>query len=181
MSLLPPFEPVGTQSYFDPFLSYAFYDPYSGRNNRRRLIPADEGDEVPGGEGASTRRPFTIGSAGWTRSIPVDFIEREKEYVVRADVPGVHKDEIHVEVHDENVLRFGHNPQAERQREDEEEKGIFHRAERVSTFRNRNLRMPDDADLKGEIKAAYEDGVLTIKILKNKPGLHATGKKIPVA
>lgn len=25
------------------------------------------------------------------RSIPVDFIEREKEYVLRADIPGVHK------------------------------------------------------------------------------------------
>lgn len=29
----------------------------------------------------------------------------------------------------------------------------------VSTFRNRTLRMPDDCDLKGEIKAKYEDGV----------------------
>ena len=29
----------------------------------------------------------------------------------------------------------------------------------VSTFRNRNLRMPEDADLAGEIKAGYVDGV----------------------
>jgi hypothetical protein len=32
--------------------------------------------------------------------------------------------------------------------------GIFHRAERVTTFRNRNLRMPDNADLSGELKAS---------------------------
>jgi hypothetical protein len=41
------------------------------------------------------------------------------------------QDEIHIEVHDGNVLRFGHNPRAEREKEDEEEQGIFHRAERV--------------------------------------------------
>lgn len=36
------------------------------------------------------------------------------------------------QVHDGNVLRFGHNPKAEREIEDEQEKGVFHRAERVS-------------------------------------------------
>ena len=29
----------------------------------------------------------------------------------------------------------------------------------VSTFRNRNLRMPDDCDLQGQVTAKYEDGV----------------------
>lgn len=38
--------------------------------------------------------------------------QRDKEYVVRADIPGCRKSEIHVEVHDGNVLRFGHNPLA---------------------------------------------------------------------
>jgi len=33
------------------------------------------------------------------------------------------KEEIHVEVHDGNVLRFGHNPNAEREKEDVEEEG----------------------------------------------------------
>ncbi len=57
--------------------------------------------------GAVGREPHVVGSAGWTRSIPVDFIERDDMYVVRADIPGVHKAEIHVDVHDKNVLRFG--------------------------------------------------------------------------
>jgi len=67
-------------------------------------------------------------------------------------------------------LRFGHNPLAEREKEDEEEPGVFLRAERVSTFRNRNLRMPDDADMEGPITARYEDGVLEITIQKKKLG-----------
>lgn len=32
-----------------------------------------------------------------------------------------------MDVHDGNVLRFGHNPRAEREKEDEEEMGVFHR------------------------------------------------------
>ncbi|PRW56077.1 tRNA-splicing ligase-like protein [Chlorella sorokiniana] len=103
----------------------------------------------------------------YTRSIPVDFIEREKEYVLRADIPGVHKasaSEIRVSV-DQNVVRFGHQPHPDREQKDEEEQGIFHRAERVSSFRGRALRMPDNADLE-KITAKYEDGVLELRIAK---------------
>ncbi len=132
--------------------------------------------------GAIGREPNVVGPAGFTRSIPVDFISRDNEYVVRADIPGVHKDELHVEVHDKNVLRFGHNPFAEREKEDEEEPGVFLRAERVSYFRNRNLRMPDDADMEAPLKARYADGVLEISIPKKKEevGAMVGSKTIPV-
>jgi len=132
--------------------------------------PASGGPNEPGmvPPGVIGREPNIVGSAGYTRSIPVDFISRDNEYVVRADIPGVHKNECHVEVHDKNVLRFGHNPLAEREKEDEEESGVFLRAERVSSFRNRNLRMPDDADMEGPLTARYEDGVLEIIIPKKK-------------
>ena len=47
----------------------------------------------------------------------------------------------------------------------------------VSSFRNRNLRMPEDADLQSsKIKAHYEDGVLSITIPKVKEG--AAPKKV---
>ena len=71
-------------------------------------------------------------------------------------------------MHDKNVLRFGHNPYAEREREDDIEPGVFLRAERVSSFRNRNLRMPDNADMEAPIKATYNDGVLEIIIPKKQ-------------
>ena len=86
----------------DPFGS--FYLPGQQPSTRRRI----EGVPVP--PGTVGRDPNPMGSAGWTRSIPVDFIERENVYLVRADIPGVHKNEIHIDVHDKNVLRFGHNP-----------------------------------------------------------------------
>lgn len=98
--------------------------------------------------------------------------------VVRADIPGVRKSDIHVDTHDGNVLRFGHNPDPERAVEDEKEEGIFLRAERVSTFRNRNLRMPEDADLEGDIRAKYHDGVLEIVVPKKKVELKAATRQI---
>lgn len=89
--------------------------------------------------------------------------------------------ELHVDVHDGNVLRFGHNPMAEREKEDEEEEGVFHRAERVSSFRNRNLRMPDNAVMDGPITATYHDGVLEIIVPKKKAPVQTEPKKISVA
>ncbi|GAB4820961.1 hypothetical protein N2152v2_008007 [Parachlorella kessleri] len=180
MSLLPPFDPTYFgQALFDPY--YALRpDPYSYGNTRRRVEGEAEASEGAG-EGQAGRQPYVRGSAGWTRSIPVDFIERKREYVVRADIPGVHKDEIHIEVHDGNVLRFGHNPHAEREKEDTEEAGIFHRAERVSTFRNRNLRMPDDCDLQAQVTAKYEDGVLTITIPKKEGAGKTPARVVPIA
>jgi HSP20 family molecular chaperone IbpA len=65
--------------------------------------------------------------------------------------------------------------------EDDEEKGFFHRAERVSSFRNRNLRMPDNADMQAAINAKYEDGVLEIIVPKTKGGAPAGVKMIDVA
>lgn len=50
----------------------------------------------------------------------MDFIERTQEYVLRADIPGVHKSEIRVSV-DGNVVRFGHQPHPDREQKDEEE------------------------------------------------------------
>ncbi|KAI3436578.1 hypothetical protein D9Q98_005994 [Chlorella vulgaris] len=176
--------------FFDPFWSPAGgYAPGTSAVSRRRLnAPGEagagaEGQMVPGGEQGDrrTREPYTVGSAGWTRSIPCDFIERDKEYVVRADIPGCKKSEIHVEVHDGNVLRFGHNPLAEREKEDVDETGIFHRAERVTTFRNRNLRMPDDADMSAELQATYEDGVLTVVIPKKSGATRPEGRAIQIA
>jgi len=74
---------VGMPNYFgmDPFAP--MYLPGTTGTTRQRI-----GEPGALTAGPSARDPFVVGSAGWTRSIPVDFIEREKEYIVRADIPG---------------------------------------------------------------------------------------------
>lgn len=58
---------------------------------------------------------------------------------------------------------------------------MFHRAERVSSFRNRNLHMPDDADLEGKLKASLVDGVLTVIVPKRKAAAHPGPRTVEVA
>jgi hypothetical protein len=53
-----------------------FMDPFAP-NLPGATRPRLGGAPLPG-----TREPYVVGSAGWTRSIPVDFIERDNEYVV---------------------------------------------------------------------------------------------------
>lgn len=108
----------------------------------------------------------------------MDFIERENEYVLRADIPGVHKSEIKLQV-DGQVLRFGHQAHPDREKADEQEPGIFHRSERVSTFRGRALRMPENANM-DDIKAKYEDGVLEVTIPKQAAERAPEGRAIAI-
>lgn len=103
---------------------------------------------------------------------------------MRADVPGVRKDEIRVSV-DGDLLRLGHQRTAigeqasKREQKDLEEQGFYHRAERVSSFRGRNIRMPANADLEN-IKAKYEDGVLSVAMPKKQASAPTGGKDVPV-
>ena len=52
-------------------------------------------------------RPFELGFSGkelgTMRSMPLDVVEKDKIFEVKADIPGVKKEDIHVEV-DDNVL-----------------------------------------------------------------------------
>ncbi|KAL4457980.1 hypothetical protein ABPG75_012845 [Micractinium tetrahymenae] len=163
------------EDFFSPFFQGW---PYGGAGvgaEAGRTAGAGAGAGAGVGAGAGAGAGETTGGGGaaaagttppYTRSIPVDFIERENEFILRADIPGVHKSEIRVSV-DGNVVRFGHQPHPDREQKDEQESGIFHRAERVSSFRGRALRMPDNADCE-QINAKYEDGVLELRIAKKK-------------
>lgn len=168
--------PYGYTPHLEDFFSPFFQGwPYGGTGigpEAGRTAGAGAGASAGAGAGAGAGEITAGGgtAAGaappYTRSIPVDFIERENEFILRADIPGVHKSEIRVSV-DGNVVRFGHQPHPDREQKDEQESGIFHRAERVSSFRGRALRMPDNADCE-QITAKYEDGVLELRIAKKK-------------
>ncbi len=91
---------------------------------------------------------------------PVDVIDREKEILVRAELPGVNKDEIDVTVTDDRITIKG-----EYRKEDKEEKGEYHRMEtRYGSF-SRSLDLPADVDA-AKTSAKFEDGVLEITLPK---------------
>jgi len=90
----------------------------------------------------------------------VDVIDRDDEIVVRAEVPGVDKDDLDVSVTDNSVTIKG-----ESRHEEKEEKGDFYRSEISRGAFARTMSLPNDVD-SAKIKTKFKDGVLELKMPK---------------
>jgi len=111
--------------------------------------------------------------AGTDLSIKVDVKEDDKSYTVRADIPGVKKEDIQVDV-EGNMVSL----RAEAKQEKEEKKGekvIY--SERSYGMVSRSFSLPAEVDSKGA-KAEYKDGVLNLMLPKKGNG---GGKRISVS
>jgi HSP20 family protein len=86
----------------------------------------------------------------------VEAFEREGEFVVRADVPGLGKDQINVEVENGQLVISG-----ERRQEHEERRGGFFRSERSYGTFCRAIPLPEGANPE-QAKASFKDGVLEV-------------------
>ncbi|KAK4606672.1 hypothetical protein RGQ29_000781 [Quercus rubra] len=82
-------------------------------------------------------------------------------HVFRADLPGLNKEEVKVEVEDDRVLQIS----GERKVEKEEKKDTWHRVERSSGKFLRRFRLPENAKM-DQINASMENGVLTVTVPK---------------
>lgn len=91
-----------------------------------------------------------------------DITENDKEYRVRADLPGVKKEDVKVTL-EEGVLTI----QGERRDEKEEKDQKVHRQELAYGSFLRSFTMPDDAD-ESKVDAAFKDGILQVTIGKSK-------------
>lgn len=105
----------------------------------------------------------------WSPS--VDISETKDNIVIKAEVPGIRKEEIKITLQD-NVLML----KGERKQEKEEKETNFHRMERSygSFARSFNLSTVVQAD---KIKASYKDGILNIILPKAE---EVKPKQIPI-
>jgi HSP20 family protein len=92
----------------------------------------------------------------------VDIQESDKEYLVKAELPEVKKDDVKVNIND-GVLTL----EGERHQEKEEKNKKFHRVERSYGKFVRCFTMPEDADDK-KVQADFKDGVLNVHIGKSE-------------
>ncbi len=92
----------------------------------------------------------------------LDVKETDKEFIVRMDVPGLNKKDIHISV-DNNVLTI----RGERKREEEEKDANYYCSERFYGSFQRSFTLPTEID-QDNIKAEYKNGVLTITLPKTE-------------
>ena len=92
----------------------------------------------------------------------VDITEDEKEYLVKAEIPEMKKEDIKINVHDEVLTVSG-----ERKYEKEEKGKKFHRVERAYGSFMRSFTLPEDAD-GSKISAEYKDGLLKVHLPKSE-------------
>lgn len=99
-------------------------------------------------------------STGAGFSPAMDIKETPKEYVVTAEVPGIDKKDIHIEITD-NILTL----KGERKFEGEQKDETYHRVERSYGSFTRTFSLP--AKVKADsIEASFKDGILIVRIPK---------------
>ena len=97
--------------------------------------------------------------ADWSPS--ADITETDAAYLIKAEIPGVQKEDVKVTVQDGMLTMQG-----ERKMEKEEKGKKFHRIERSYGSFVRSFRMPDDAD-ENSVKAEFKDGMLNVTVAKS--------------
>src|SRR5437868_12289829 len=98
----------------------------------------------------------SLSVADW--SPEVDISQDEHEYLLKADLPEMKKDDVRVTVEDGILCVSG-----ERKSEKEDQKRKFHRVERSYGNFRRSFTLPEDTDSK-KVTAEFRDGVLKVHL-----------------
>ncbi|QCE15162.1 17.3 kDa class I heat shock protein-like [Vigna unguiculata] len=148
MSLIPSFFDGRRSDVFDPF-SLDMWDPFKDFQ-----FPSS----------------FSAENSAFVNT-RVDWKETPEAHVLKADIPGLKKEQVKVEIEDDKVLQIS----GERNVEREDKNDKWHRVERSSGKFLRKFRLPENAKV-DQVKASIENGVLTVTIPKEdvkKPDVKA--------
>ncbi|XP_014507186.1 18.5 kDa class I heat shock protein [Vigna radiata var. radiata] len=146
MSLIPSI--IGRRSnVFDPF-SMDVWDPFKDFPFNNSLYASFPEFSRQNSAFVSTR---------------VDWKETPEAHVFKAEIPGLKKEEVKVEIEDDRVLQIS----GERNVEKEDKNDTWHRVERSSGKFLRRFRLPENAKV-DQVKASMEDGVLTVTVPKEE-------------
>ena len=131
---------------------------WGGSTGRALQRMGDEMDRMfeDFGFGRRWTRPLwrETGTEGWAPEI--DVVQKNNELTIRADLPGMKRDEVSVDITDEAVTIQG-----ERKRESEETREGYYRSERSYGTFCRVVPLPEGA-MADQAKAHFRDGVLEI-------------------
>jgi len=128
------------------------WEPFAGMDEMFNRFPSGLFGRWP--------RFSTNGEVDW--SPPVDISETAGEYLIRASLPAVKKEDVSVTVEDGMLTLSGERHQ---QQEQDDEK--FHKVESFYGNFSRSFALPEVIDA-AAIRAESKDGVLTIHVPKTK-------------
>jgi HSP20 family protein len=103
--------------------------------------------------------------AGWgvrTWAPPVDIYETDDALILTAELPGVSKDDVSIEIHQNTLILRG-----QRQHEAEVKEDKYHRVERAYGAVQRSFMLPTLVDQE-HVQATYKDGVLELRLPKSE-------------
>lgn len=132
--------------------------------------PFDEMEQMMGQffDKGSWLNPFHLYRPAWSDMTPVfegrtpkvDVIDRDNEVMIKAELPGVQKDDLEVTVSD-NALTI----KASTKHEEEKEEGDYHRRELSSGKFVRTIALPANVDASDAV-ASFKDGLLVLTLPK---------------
>jgi len=99
-----------------------------------------------------------IAASVWNPAVDVE--EREQEFVVRVELPGVAKDDVHITTR-ENILTL----RGEKKQQKETKESNYHRMERSYGSFQRSFTLPGSVK-NDRIEASFKDGILEVVVPK---------------
>jgi Molecular chaperone (small heat shock protein) len=145
---------MSTLVRWDPFKIQ--WNPSKERDELESRLATILGQRASTGNGG--KEALTV--AEW--SPLVDIVEDEKEYLIKAELPEMRKEDVRLTVEDEVLTISG-----ERKFEKEEKGRKHHRIERAYGSFVRSFSLPEDAD-GSNVTADYKDGVLHVHLSKSE-------------
>lgn len=143
------------------------FEPRERAIDVRRTAPLARSMEEFLEDFPSRRWMETFGPFGWKwpRDIDMerfrlDVIDRDKEFLVRGELPGVEKDDVEVTISGTRLMI-----EAERKFEEVDEKEEFYRHELGYGKFMRTIALPEEVDIE-KIHAELKDGILEITLPK---------------
>jgi len=92
------------------------------------------------------------------------FLEEDDYFVITVEIPGIKKEDIRIEIGEDNNLVIKAQKKKETKKEDEKE-GRYYSRQYSGYYRS--FRLPGEADLEN-LDTQYEDGIIKITIPKRK-------------
>ncbi len=94
----------------------------------------------------------------------VDIIDEDETIIVKADLPGIRKEDVNISVNEDRILTI----KGVKRRDDRFGEMSYIRSERIYSEFNRSFALPDSSDIE-KISAKFENGVLILTIPKTEP------------